>query len=64
LNYLLVGALNPPAPWTRHSTLPEATHLPTLHDILTPLGIAWFKIPTRQRQLRHRASGLPGVFGS
>jgi hypothetical protein len=42
------GALN--ANTGRHgpaqARFPKATHLPTLHDILTPLGIAW-SIPTR-----------------
>lgn len=44
LNYLLVNILRPPAsmdPAT--ANFPEATHLPTLHDLLLPLGITFSK---------------------
>ena len=44
LNYLLVNILRPPSsmdPAT--ASFPVATHLPTLHDLLTPLGIQFSK---------------------
>ncbi len=44
LNYLLVNILIPEGsmdPAT--SSFPEATHLPTLHDLLAPLGISFSK---------------------
>jgi simple sugar transport system permease protein len=44
LNYLLVNILRPPTsmdPAT--ASFPMATHLPTLHDLLTPLGIKFSK---------------------
>ena len=44
LNYVLVNALRPKGsmdPAT--ASFPEATHLPTLHDLLAPFGIAFSK---------------------
>lgn len=44
LNYVLVNMLRPPRAMDPASAkFPEATHLPTLHDILTPLGISFSK---------------------
>ncbi|MEM8980829.1 MAG: ABC transporter permease [Pseudomonadota bacterium] len=46
LNYVLVGPLKPlGAMEPATGKFPEPTHLPTLHDMLTPLGIAWSKAP-------------------
>ena len=44
LNYVLVHVMRPPGsmdPAT--ATFPEATHLPTLHEMLAPFGIAFSK---------------------
>lgn len=44
LNYLLVNIMRPPSsmdPAT--ASFPASTHLPTLHDLLTPLGISFSK---------------------
>lgn len=44
LNYVLVNMLRPPRAMDPASAkFPETTHLPTLHDILTPLGISFSK---------------------
>ena len=44
LNYVLVNLLRPPRAQDPSSAkFPEVTHLPTLHDILSPLGISFSK---------------------
>ena len=44
LNYLLVDVLRPPTSMDPSTaSFPEATHLPTLHEILAPFGIAFSK---------------------
>lgn len=44
LNYLLVDVLRPPTSMDPSTaSFPEATHLPTLHAILAPFGIAFSK---------------------
>ena len=44
LNYLLVNILRPPASMDPATdSFPAATHLPTLHDILAPIGINFSK---------------------
>ncbi|WP_371171295.1 ABC transporter permease [Aliiroseovarius sp. 2305UL8-7] len=44
LNYVLVNVLRPTGSMDPATAkFPEATHLPTLHDILAPLGIAFSK---------------------
>ncbi|KPN63566.1 nucleoside ABC transporter membrane protein [Aliiroseovarius crassostreae] len=44
LNYVLVNLLRPKGAMDPASArFPEATHLPTFHDILSPLGIAFSK---------------------
>ena len=44
LNYLLVNVMRPAGAMDPATAkFPEATHLPTLHDMLSPLGIAFSK---------------------
>ncbi len=44
LNYVLVNLMRPPGSMDPATArFPEATHLPTLHDILLPLGITFSK---------------------
>ena len=44
LNYVLVNLMRPPGSMDPASArFPEATHLPTLHELLAPLGIAFSK---------------------
>ena len=44
LNYLLVNILRPPTSMDPATdSFPAATHLPTLHDILAPIGISFSK---------------------
>ena len=48
LNYLLVNVMRPKGSMDPATAkFPETTHLPTLHDILEPFGIAFPKRPLR-----------------
>ena len=59
LNYLLVDVLRPPTSMDPSTaSFPEATHLPTLHEILAPFGIAFSKAAPANVTLLHCFGGV------